>query len=107
MLAITGIEADYDGPTTTGPAMTVDEAVRRLAEARIQAIVYTSPSHTDAAPRWRVLCSLSREYIPSERARFVGRLNGLLGGIFAGESFTLSQAYYSAASTATRRTASR
>ena len=89
MLAITGIEVDYDGE-----AVSVEEAVQLLGNrSGIQSLVYTSPRHTEDAPRWRVLCPLSREHAPNERERFVGRLNGLFGGgIFAGESFTLSQA---------------
>jgi hypothetical protein len=31
---------------------------------------------------------------PSERKKLVARVNGVLGGVLAGESFTLSQAYY-------------
>ena len=89
VLAITGIEVDYDGE-----AVSVEEAVQLLGKSGIQSLVYTSPRHTEDAPRWRVLCPLSREHAPNERERFVGRLNGLFGGIFAGESFTLSQAYY-------------
>jgi hypothetical protein len=89
VLAITGIEADYDGEQ-----MGFDEAERIVTTAGLCAIIYTSPSHTDAAPRWRVLCFCSREYPPAERARFLARLNGLLGGIFSHESWTLSQSYY-------------
>jgi predicted P-loop ATPase len=89
VLAITGIEADYDGGQ-----MTPVEAVERLEKAGVKALVYTSPSHTEDAPRWRVLCPTSAELPPDRREHLVGRLNGLLGGILAGESFTLSQAYY-------------
>ena len=89
VLAITGIEVDYDGEV-----MAPDEAVERLEKAGVSAMVYTSPSHTDTAPRWRILCPTSTELPPVRRAHLVGRLNGLFGGIFAAESFTLSQAYY-------------
>jgi hypothetical protein len=89
VLAITGIEADYDGEK-----IHLAEAVERLEKAGVKALVYTSPSHTEDTPRWRVLCPTSTELPPERREHLVGRLNGLLGGILAGESFTLSQAYY-------------
>ena len=89
MLAISGVEADYDDEV-----MSVDEALERLGAAGILAVVYTSPSHSEDAPRWRVLAPLSAEYPPSERDRFLARLNGLFGGIFSNESWTRSQSYY-------------
>ena len=89
VLAISGIEGDYDGGVVT-----VDEACELLAKQGIAAVVYTSPSHTEDAPRWRVLCPTSIELPPDQRAHMVGRLNGLLGGILSGESFTLSQSYF-------------
>ena len=87
--SLTGIEADYDAEQ-----LSFDNAVRKLTESCIEAIVYTSPSHTEDAPRWRVLCPTSREYPPDQRDRFMARLNGLFGGIFSNESWTLSQSYY-------------
>ncbi|MFC7478527.1 hypothetical protein ACFQS7_29685 [Dankookia sp. GCM10030260] len=89
MLAITGIEADYDGEEVTP-----EDAGALLEAAGVKALIYTSPSHTDAKPRWRVLCPTSVELPPDQREGLVARLNGVLGGILAGESFTLSQSYY-------------
>jgi len=89
VITISGIEADYDGG-----AMTVDEACELLNQQGLAAVVYTSPSHTEDAPRWRVLCPLSEEMAPDRREKMVGRLNGLFHGIFSGESFTLSQSFY-------------
>jgi hypothetical protein len=89
VLAITGIEADYDGEV-----MTPAEAFQTLEKAGIRSLVYTSPSHKNEKPRWRVLCPTSAELPPDRRAHLVGRLNGLFAGILAVESFTLSQAYY-------------
>ena len=86
---ITGVEADYDGER-----MSFDDAVMRLADAGVRALVYTSPSHEPDKPRWRVLCPLSAPYVPEVREKFLSRLNGLFEGIFADESFTLSQSYY-------------
>jgi hypothetical protein len=89
VLAISGIEADYDGGE-----MPFEQAVEILTKADLLAMVYTSPSHTAAKPRWRVLCPTSEELLPVQRAQPLGRLNGVFGGIFSGESWTLSQAYY-------------
>jgi putative DNA primase/helicase len=89
VIAVSGIEADYDAEQ-----IDCDAAVEMLDKAGIQGIVYTTPSHTDATPRWRVLCPFSCELPPDRREHMMGRLNGLFRGIFTGESWTLSQAYY-------------
>lgn len=89
VLAICGVEGDYDGGT-----MGIDDAAARLTAAGITALVYSSPSHSVDLPRWRALCPLSREYRPDQRDALMARLNGLFGGVFAPESWTLSQAYY-------------
>jgi RecA-family ATPase len=89
VLDITGIEADYDGEQ-----IEVSHAVEKLEKAGILAMVYTSPRHTADAPRWRIICPTSTGLPPEQREKMMGRLNGLFGGIFAGESWTLSQAYY-------------
>ncbi|MFC7478428.1 VapE domain-containing protein [Dankookia sp. GCM10030260] len=89
VLAISGIEADYDGGVTH-----FAEAVERLEKANVLALVYTSPSHRENAPRWRVLCPTSRNLSPGQRNKLFGRLNGLFQGQFSVESWTLSQSYY-------------
>lgn len=89
VLSVTGIEADYDAGE-----MSIAEAEQRLREANIAALVYTTPSHTDAAPRWRVFAPFDQAREPGERTRFMERLNGVLGGTLDGASFTLSQSYY-------------
>jgi len=89
VLGISGVEGDYDHEITT-----VDEACEIVRSAGIAAMIYTSPSHNEDAPRWRVLCPLSRDYGPAEREQFMARLNGIFLGALAGESFTLSQSYY-------------
>jgi hypothetical protein len=89
ILSVHGIEADYDGET-----ITVERARQIIASAGLAAVIYTSPSHTDAAPRWRILCPLAISIGPEQRARMVARLNGLFVGALARESFTASQAYY-------------
>lgn len=96
VIAIAGIEGDYDGEKVS-----IAEAVRLLERHGIRAIVYSSPSHgvinppkSHGGPRWRVLAPMSAEYQPAQRAALLARLNGALGGILAGESFTLSQTYF-------------
>jgi hypothetical protein len=89
VLAISGVEADYDDKR-----MSFEAAVRILRDANVFSLVYTSPSFTEEAPKWRILCFCSRQYPPSERDRFLARLNGLFSGIFAPESWKLSQSYY-------------
>jgi hypothetical protein len=89
LVAVTGIEADYDAEK-----ISFEDAKRTLAGRSILALLYTSPSHTEAAPRWRVLCPLSQAYPPERRDVFMARLNGMLGGVFSLESWTLSQSYY-------------
>lgn len=89
VLAISGVEADYDGGQ-----ITVDHARRVIEAANLAAIIYTSPSHTAANPRWRILCPTSQPLHPRERTRLLARVNGLFAGAFASESFALSQSYY-------------
>ena len=37
-------------------AMSVDEAADRLRKSGLAGMIYTSPSHTEERPRWRVMC---------------------------------------------------
>ena len=89
VISISGVEGDYDAEVTT-----VDEAVAMLRKANVAGMIYTSPSHTEDAPRWRVLCPLSQEWAPEHRTLLLARLNGVFHGGLSGESFTLSQSYY-------------
>jgi hypothetical protein len=89
LLSIDGIEGDYDGGT-----MRMEIAAARLRAARIAGLLYTSGSHTEEKPRFRVLCPTSVALPPDRRAAFVARLNGVLGGTLDPSSFTLSQAFY-------------
>ena len=89
LLSVSGVEGDYDAG-----AVTPQDAAERLRDAGIAALIYTTPSHTPEAPRWRVLAPLAREAAPAEREAFCARLNGALDGILATESFTPSQSYY-------------
>jgi hypothetical protein len=86
---ITGIEADYDGEEVS-----FESAVGIAREAGLKALFYTSPSYTREKPRWRMLCPFGEARQPAERDRMMDRANGIFGGIFADESWTLSQGYY-------------
>lgn len=89
VVAVTGIEGDYDAG-----AVTAEEACERLQRHGLLAVVVTTHSHTADFPRWRVFAPLAVDQAPDDRTRLVAGLNGALGGILAGESFTLSQSYY-------------
>jgi archaellum biogenesis ATPase FlaH len=89
VLAVDGIEGDHDDGSVTP-----EVAAQKLQQAGVAALIYTSPSHTPERPRWRVLAPLSRSMPPEERERFCARLQGVLGGSLAPESFALSQSYY-------------
>ena len=89
VLTIHGVEADYDEAM-----ITVERAERIIAQAGLAAVIYTSPSHTPGAPKWRILCPTSCAMQPGDRAGLLARLNGLFVGALAPESFTLSQSYY-------------
>jgi AAA domain len=89
VIAITGVEGDYDlGKISLADARDI------IARAGVTAIIYPSPSYTPAFPKWRILCPCSHEYPPAQRDRLLARLNGLFGGVFSRESWTLSQSYY-------------
>lgn len=88
-LSVTGVELDYDAELIS-PSI----AAGLLQIHGIETIVYTSPSHTTVAPRWRVLAPLSAECEPSIRRDMVARINGALGGVCADESYVLAQAFY-------------
>ena len=53
VIAVTGVELDYDAGQ-----MTPEEAAFRLRMFGIKCVLYTSASHTPAAPRWRVVAPL-------------------------------------------------
>jgi hypothetical protein len=89
VLAISGVEVDYDRG-----ALTVEDAVHTVTQAALAGLIYTSPSHTEDAPRWRLLCPLASDHAPDDRAGLVARLHALFDGNLSRESFTLSQSYY-------------
>jgi hypothetical protein len=92
---VDGIEIDLDNGV-----LSFDAVCSRLESAGIEALVVTSGSYTPEYPKLRVLLPLaarlnsSTENMKVERGRMVARINGLLGGNVARESFVLSQAFY-------------
>lgn len=89
VVEIAGVAIDYDGEVV--PAA---DAIRLLREAGVGGVVYETPSSTSEKPRWRVLAPLSSPVSPDKHQNLTARLNGILGGIAAPESFVLSQSYY-------------
>lgn len=87
--SIEGVELDYDKG-----GMTMDDARQRLEAAGLAAVLYTTGRHTPDKPRWRVLCPTSRTLSPEDRARLVARVNGVLGGVLAPESFENDRAFF-------------
>jgi hypothetical protein len=95
VIEISGIEGDYDAGR-----MSISEAAERIRNAGIEALLYTTGSHTQEKPRWRVIAPFGRNYhgTPGElhatRAHWVNVLDAVLGGVLASESLTLSQTYF-------------
>jgi hypothetical protein len=101
LTAVCGAEGDYDGlPLGDGRHLTIDAAAVLAQAQGLEALFYETPSSTPDEPRWRVLLPASQEYpgteggLRAQRARWVARVNGLLGGVLAPESFRLSQSFY-------------
>ena len=72
----------------------MEEAQQMLSSAGILAILYPTPSNTAEKPRWRVIAPTSTPMPTTEHRRLTERLNTILNGALAKESFTLSQSYY-------------
>ena len=92
VIEFTGVEVDYDGE-----AIAFDDGVATVRRAGLRALVYSSPSHRDDAPRWRVICPAAKPHHPDWHWQWVARINGLFGGALTRDdecSFKLSQAYY-------------
>ena len=79
---------------TVGAAAKAGEGQLGLYWTYILRMVYTSPSHTEDTPRWRVIGPPAAELTPELREKLMGRLNGRFGGMRSVKSWTLSQAYY-------------
>jgi hypothetical protein len=89
VLQISGIEGDHDSGE-----LAFADALAIMLNARVRCILYTSANYVPGTKeRWRILVPLSKNYPPEWREKGVARINGLLGGHLAGESFTLSLSY--------------
>jgi P4 family phage/plasmid primase-like protien len=89
ILTITGVECDYDEGV-----MSLAEAASKLQAAGIKAMLFTTYSHTAASPRFRIFAPVSVALPLARREALVGRINGVLGGVLANESFTDGQCFY-------------
>lgn len=87
--AVYGIEGDYDAGH-----MPPEQAVTMLQLAGLQCLIFTTKRHTASAPRWRILCPLSKPYAPADRKYWAERLNTLVCGVLAPETGRLTQRYY-------------
>lgn len=89
LLEVTGVELDYDAEK-----ISFADARLLLIDAGIASIIYTTPSHREEKPRWRVLAPFSCRMKPELRGKMLARLNGAMHGAAHPESFSLSQSYY-------------
>lgn len=89
VVQIWGVCGDYDGE-----AVPMASAVDALRAVGVRALAYTSPSHREEAPRWRIVCPFDGPASPAEHAAAVEKINGVVGGGLSSESFTLSQPFY-------------
>jgi hypothetical protein len=90
-----GAEIDYDGEEYG-----LEYAEDNLQQAKIISILYTSPSHQDKKPRWRILLPFSKpfkgtqEEMSSYRNEAIRRVVEVLGFEVATESYAFSQSFY-------------
>jgi len=95
VIEVHGIEIDYDGGLVAA-----SEVIQTLQSHKVEALAYTTVSHTADNPRWRLLVPLQtpivgdRNDIKEKRSYYCTAVNSLIGGIAENESFTLSQAYF-------------
>lgn len=89
VLEITGIEGDYDAEE-----MQPEIAIELLEGFNLKAIIATSFSSAEDKPRFRILAPLKNTVSPEKRLRYIEIINGMLGGVLASESATLSQSYF-------------
>ncbi|MBB95528.1 MAG: hypothetical protein CML68_13180 [Rhodobacteraceae bacterium] len=91
VIEVTGVEGDYDAGEIT------PEAARdAFTKAGVLALIFTTPSHGKPGKgnRFRVVLPYSRPVRPDERLQMAARMNGVLRGALADESFKLSQGFY-------------
>lgn len=96
VISVSGVECDYD----VGD-LEIEKACAMLERAGIKALLYSShssglvkPPKYTGGPRWRVVAPFSADLQPGQRAQMVARINGVLGGVLADESFKRAQSFY-------------
>lgn len=89
LLCRTGWAVDYDGEI-----MPLNEIKARCAAVGLICFGYTSPSHTTAAPRWRLGGPFSREITAAEYPRYISWVHGIAGGVLAIESGKITQGMF-------------
>jgi hypothetical protein len=89
VLSVVGCELDYDDGLVS-----IEEAVNKLQELNVGALIYASPSNTKTKCKWRIMAPFSHALLPPERKRLAVRLSGAFGNIFDRASFALSQSFY-------------
>ena len=85
------IIGDHDAGTQT-PV----EVINKLNELNVRGMVYTTASHTEKSPRWRVVVPVSEPFEHKQEVfeLLVGTLNSIVGGALANESYSPLQAWY-------------
>jgi hypothetical protein len=89
MVNIHGIEVDYDAGQRSA-----EWARDCLTEAGITGIIDTSYNNAPEFPKWHAFVPLSEPMNVNKRNHMVDRLNGVLGGILAGESWGVAQCFF-------------
>ena len=95
VLTVTGCEGDYDAEQ-----MQLEQAYHLLDAAGVETLIYSTPSSEPDAPRFRVIAPFAQSLTGTEdemrvqRAAMARRLDNVLGGVLASESYWLSQSFY-------------
>lgn len=88
-LEIDGIECDHDAGTVS-----VAEAAELFAAAGLAALIYPTSQHTPEHPRWRALFPTSQTLPAGERFRLCARVQGVVKGFLADETFAHSTGWF-------------
>ncbi|HEY0877868.1 MAG TPA: AAA family ATPase [Zeimonas sp.] len=94
---VTAIVVEHDaGERAHNPhPMQPAEAVERLRQHGISAVVYSTPSSTHECPRWRAVIRLEQAATREQHRSLVALVNALLGGVLApAESNDPARAWY-------------
>jgi hypothetical protein len=95
VVSVHGIVVDYDAKR-----MPMAEAVKALRSRGIAALFHTTSTHEPDAPKWRGIFPLAvplegdTDCLKKQHRHYVAAVNGMVGGVLASESKTLSQSYY-------------